>query len=73
MREFINDKKQLRSSSDLIEGRVPIALAKNKEGWGVPISIRTRSEYFGMECGISAEIKLIKNEGVFIMTTGKSF
>ena len=55
-------------------GIIPFALAKNKLGWGVPITLKFKTDFIGIdECGLSAHIKVLNTDIALVMVSQHIF
>ncbi|KAL4429476.1 hypothetical protein ABPG74_001321 [Tetrahymena malaccensis] len=78
LQDFVDEQLQYDESSNNQKNKYsntkPLLLAKNQDGWAVPISIVFKTDNIGLEeCGLTTHIIKLKSDSAFIMTSVQQF
>ncbi|EAR98997.2 transmembrane protein, putative (macronuclear) [Tetrahymena thermophila SB210] len=78
LQDFVDEQLQYDESSNNLRNKYSntksLLLAKNQDGWAVPISIVFKTDNIGLEdCGLTTHIIKLKSDSAFIMTSVQQF
>ncbi|KAL4472882.1 hypothetical protein ABPG72_020616 [Tetrahymena utriculariae] len=78
LQDFVDEQLEYDESSNNLKNKYcntkPLLLAKNQDGWAVPITIVFKTDNIGLEeCGLTTHIIKLKSDSAFIMTSVQQF